>query len=227
MASCIRCGSTMGDFDAGGDMVCQNCEAAGSGGAGGTPNVPCQRCGMYLPSYELRMWNSRLYCAYCIMDIQDEEKRVKAREGRGAEEIIRALGICERCGRETAALYVVNGRKLCQPCYAADGGGGASSPSMLGQIVQMAAAMLGVRQKPKIIPMPPLEGMRVKSGGAPGNDSARQKGAEKFSVRERRMVEEEEGELGIEPLTEGRTQEKKPAPEARKKFFSQHSEEKK
>jgi len=82
MASCIKCGGPLGEFDAGGDMVCQNCEARGSGGAGGTPDVPCQRCGMYLPSHELRMWNSRLYCAYCIMDIQDEEKRGKAREAR-------------------------------------------------------------------------------------------------------------------------------------------------
>ena len=84
MASCIKCGGALGEFDAGGDMICQNCEARGSGAAGGTPDVPCQRCGMYLPSHELRMWNSRLYCSYCIMDIQDEEKRAKAGSARAA-----------------------------------------------------------------------------------------------------------------------------------------------
>jgi len=41
-------------------------------------------------------------------------------------------------------------------------------------------------------------------------------------------MEEEEGELGVvEPLSEGRTSEKKPAPDARKKFFSRLGGEKK
>ena len=219
----------MGEFDAGGDMICQNCEAAGSGGSGGTPNVQCQRCGMYLPPYELRMWNSRLYCSYCIMDIQDEDKRSKAGDGRGAGEGGAPKGTCERCGRETDTLYTVQGRKLCSSCYAVGSGtGGAGAPSVLGIIVEKVALALGVRQKPKIIPVLPQEKVRLRNNDAPMDEKAIQKSMEKFNVRERRMVEQEEGEIGIEePLSEGRSSEKKPAPEARKKFFSQHSENKK
>lgn len=82
MSNCVRCGRTMDGIDVGGDGICSDCEAAGSGGHGsGTPtDVPCQRCGMYLPSHELQMWNSRLYCSYCIMDIKDEEKHAKGQE---------------------------------------------------------------------------------------------------------------------------------------------------
>lgn len=83
MPNCTRCGATMEGLDAGGNMICDNCEASMHGGGSGT-DVPCQRCGMYLPSHELQMWNSRLYCAYCIMDIKDEEKRTTG-EGRPQE----------------------------------------------------------------------------------------------------------------------------------------------
>lgn len=83
MPNCTRCGATMDGLDAGGNMICDNCESSMHGGGSGT-DVPCQRCGMYLPSHELQMWNSRLYCAYCIMDIKDEEKRTKG-EGQQQE----------------------------------------------------------------------------------------------------------------------------------------------
>jgi len=73
MGNCTRCGKEMD-----GEGMCSNCASLSSPHNIGTPEeVPCQRCGMYLPPHELRMWNSRLYCAYCIMDIQDEDARSK------------------------------------------------------------------------------------------------------------------------------------------------------
>ncbi|MCX8198189.1 MAG: hypothetical protein N3F07_03290 [Candidatus Micrarchaeota archaeon] len=81
---------------------------------------------MYLPEHELKMWNSRLYCAYCIMDIQDEEdllhrrhskpERHSGSEGR-EQEFGKEKGACERCGRQSDALYQHLGKKLCASCH--------------------------------------------------------------------------------------------------------------
>lgn len=68
MANCSRCGTIVGE----GAHLCASCIALAD-----ADNVPCQRCGMYLPSHELKMFNSRLYCSYCIMDLQDEEEQQK------------------------------------------------------------------------------------------------------------------------------------------------------
>ena len=233
MANCIKCGGMLDEFDAGGDMICQNCESAVASGQGGGSTVPCQRCGMYLPSHELRMHNSRLYCAYCIMDVQDDEKRSKsAGEGRGVggERGGRVPGICERCGRETDTLYTVQGRKMCAGCYSVgSGAGGAGAPSVLGMIIEKVAGAFGVRQKPKIIPVLPLGKISTRAPLNAHDDKERQrKSQERFNLKERRMMEEEEGQIGIErPLSEGRHQEKKPSPEARKNFFSKLGGEKK
>ncbi|MCX6771456.1 MAG: hypothetical protein NTX79_05365 [Candidatus Micrarchaeota archaeon] len=229
MTSCIKCGGSIGDFDAGGDMICQNCEAAGAGGAGAAANVPCQRCGMYLPSHELRMFNSRLYCSYCIMDMQDEEKRGKAAEGKGTgKEERNASGTCERCGRSTDTLYSIQGRRLCSSCFSLESGSSGGSPSMIGMILERVALALGVRQKPKPITVLPLEKLRAREAGGPEEELARKKAMEKFDLKERRMMEEEEGEIGtVEPLSEERTGEKKPSPEARRKFFPKLGGEKK
>jgi len=231
MASCIKCGGSLGEFDAGGDMICQNCEARGSGGAGGTPDVPCQRCGMYLPSHELRMWNSRLYCSYCIMDIQDEEKRGKAREARAVSgEERKLLRVCERCGREAETLYSVQGRKLCANCYGVGSPSGASpgGATMLSLIVEKVALALGVRQKPRAVPLPPPDKIGIRVPSEQGDRERQRKSLERFNLKERRMMEEEEGQLGVEePLSEGHRKEKKPAPVARKQFFSKLGGEKK
>src|SRR3989338_223562 len=85
MASCTRCGATMEGLDAGGNMLCDNCEAAMHSTGSGT-DVPCQRCGMYLPSHELQMWNSRLYCSYCIMDLKDEDRMGREQKKPEAQE---------------------------------------------------------------------------------------------------------------------------------------------
>ena len=221
MASCIKCGGPLDEFDAGGDMICQNCESSSSSGQGGGSTVPCQRCGMYLPSHELRMHNSRLYCAYCIMDVQDDEKRSKAGVRGAGEEGGRIRGICERCGRETDTLYSVQGRKMCSSCYSVgSGAGGASAPSVLGLIVEKVAGAFGVRQKPKVIPVLPPGKMGIRVPSEQEDKERQRKSLERFNLKERRMVEEEEGHLGIEePLTDGHRKEKKPAPDARKKFF--------
>jgi hypothetical protein len=217
------------EFDAGGDMICQNCESAAASGAGGNANVPCQRCGMYLPSHELRMWNSRQYCSYCIMDIQDEEKRGKAARGSAGEEGGKARGICERCGREADTLYSVQGRKMCSSCYSVgSGAGGAGAPSLFGLLVEKVALALGVRQKPKVIPALPPGKIGVRAPSEKEDNERRRKSTERFDLKERRMMEEEEGQLGtVEPLSEGRKSEKKPSPEARKKFFSKLAGERK
>ena len=230
MANCTRCGATMGDFDAGGNMICQNCESRGSGSMGGTPDVPCQRCGMYLPPHELRMWNSRLYCAYCIMDIQDEEKYGREKSGKAGIERGSALGICERCGKETDTLYSVQGRKLCSSCYSVGSPGGASpgGVSLLSMIVERAALALGVRQKPRVIPTLPPGKIGIRAPAPQEDEERRRISQERFNLKERRMMQEEEGQLGIvEPLSEGHKTERKPSPGAKKKFFSQHSEDKK
>ena len=230
MTSCIRCGSTMGEFDAGGDMICQNCEASGSFGTGVGSDVPCQRCGMYLPSHELRMWNSRLYCAYCIMDVQDDEKRSRGGGGgRGVGgEAGEQSGSCERCGREATALYSVQGRKLCSSCYSVGSGSSAApgAPSVLSLIFGKLLGALGVRQKPRLIPVLPPGKIGIKTEGEKKPGQTAEQGR-KFSLKDRRMVEED-GELGIEsPLSEGHSKERKSSPEAKKSFFSRHSEDKK
>jgi len=222
MTSCIKCGATLAEFDVGGDMICQNCESAGAGHGGAGLGVPCQRCGMYLPSHELRMHNSRLYCAYCIMDVQDDEKRSKSAGASVGEESNRRSSTCERCGRETDTLYSVQGRRLCSSCYSVGSeAGGADAPSVLGLIIEKVAITLGVRQKPKLIPGLPHGKISIISGKIHNDDKERQmKSLERFNLKERRMMEEEEGQLGVaEPLSEGHRMEKKPAPDARKKFF--------
>jgi hypothetical protein len=220
----------MEEFDAGGDMICQNCEASSSYGAGGSGNVHCQRCGMYLPSHELRMWNSRLYCAYCIMDVQDEEKRSRGGgEGKAVGgEMGGQGGICERCGKETVTLYSVQGRRLCSSCKSSGSGssGAPSAPSVLSIIFGKLLGAMGVRQKPRLIPVLPPGRISLKTEGDPTPWQKTEQGG-KFSLKDRRMVEEE-GELGIVvPLSEERSRERKTSPEEKKSFFSRHSEDKK
>jgi hypothetical protein len=100
---------------------------------------------------------------------------------------------------------------------------------MLSLIFERVALAFGVRQKPKVIPVPPAGKVGIK---APENKEAekerRRKAMRSFDLKERRMVEEEEGQLGVvEPLSEGHSKEKKPAPKAKKKFFFWHSEKEK
>lgn len=157
MRSCSRCGRMLEDFDVGGDGVCSNCEASFGHGSGGAADVPCQRCGMYLPSHELQMWNSRLYCAYCIMDVRDEEKMMRGGghshgdEAKGGDENLQAhygkkSGTCERCGREAETLYSSQGRMLCSHCYH-EGGGSPNEgrPTLIGMLASGAAFALGIK----------------------------------------------------------------------------------
>jgi hypothetical protein len=164
------------------------------------------------------------------MDVQDEEKRSKGGgEGRGiGSEIGGQGGICERCGRETSTLYTVQGRKLCSSCHsvgsASDGTPGA--PSVLSIIFGKLLCKLGVRQKPRLIPVLPPGKISLKTEGEK-KPMQRAEKDRKFYLRDRRMVEDD-GELGIEsPLTEGHSKERKSSPEAKKSFFSRHSEDKK
>ncbi|VVC01439.1 Uncharacterised protein [uncultured archaeon] len=180
MANCIRCGGSLGDFDAGGDGMCSNCEAAIHSSS--STDVPCQRCGMYLPPHELRMHNSRLYCAYCIMDIQDEEKRRHGKNERRREERREGqqsgamVGTCERCGRQTDKFYKAFGRNLCALCYfegerEPEGG----KPSAFGMLAQRVKKILGFSQKPKIIAKEPAQ-------------------QQVFDLRKRKMIDEKEAQ---------------------------------
>ncbi len=91
---CSVCGREVEEYEmhyASGMPVCISCE--GTPETGGM-DTPCQRCGVYVPSHELKMYRSRLYCNYCIMDMEDD--------GRREEEGIRkrTQSEMEREGRE-------------------------------------------------------------------------------------------------------------------------------
>ncbi|MFA6489114.1 MAG: hypothetical protein WCT52_00360 [Candidatus Micrarchaeia archaeon] len=197
MGNCVKCGAQLAEYSG---ELCANCQSshAGSGAAG---DVPCQRCGIYLPSYELQMMNSRLYCAYCRMDIQDEEDRHKKyaekREPARAPEVPRGTGgagmggagagadgaspefgkgtggICERCGKESGHLYSISGRRLCEQCFTEESGKAPPEvgPTMFAQIVGRAKQALGMG-KPRV-----LVAQSVKGRGLV------------FDVETRRMVE--------------------------------------
>ncbi|MCX8194960.1 MAG: hypothetical protein N3G22_02530 [Candidatus Micrarchaeota archaeon] len=117
---------------------------------------------MYIPYTELKMWNSRLYCNYCIMDIQDEEEMVRKagrKEGKESEKILPELpssgiGTCERCGKQAQQLYLFFGRKLCLQCYNSSSEQGqppTSGPSLFGQIVRLLSSGFRDRRQPRII----------------------------------------------------------------------------
>lgn len=227
MQNCIRCGAHLEGLDVGGDGICQNCEAAM-----GTDS-PCQRCGACLPPHALRMWNSRLYCAHCIMDLQDEERRGRAGTrkeqeaceggfpfgfggGRGTpQEGWKQPQACERCGREAEELYSSQGRRLCLQCHS-DGGAGESSSTKPGGAGAVVTAILGImrpNRKPAKIVAVEQPDRRV------------------FDPKTRAMVERK-GAPAPKPLSEGRQDEKKGGvqakrrrktnKEAREEFFSSH-----
>lgn len=221
MQSCIRCGKTLEGFDIGGDMVCMDCESAG--GVGGAGNVPCQRCGMYLPSHELQMWHSRLYCAYCIMDIRDEERYGKhgSRDygGKSGDTLSGEHGIgkgtCERCGKYTDGLYSFHGRRLCSGCFHdSQAQGGSSSPSLFGSLISGIKKI--VQPQSKVIP-----NQRI-SVPAPLPLEKR----EVFDVKSRTLVQRGEKEKLPEILDGGpqeKKKERKASGKSKKGFFKLHS----
>lgn len=158
MGYCSKCGTYITEASG----TCASCQSSHGSGT----DVPCQRCGMYLPSHELQMWNSRLYCAYCIMDVKDEEKMITERRGHvaeGAEAGVSAehgkgkeSGVCERCGREVPRLYTLSGRNICEFCYSEEFGTPPSParPSFFGQIVVQAQQILGIRPRVSAKPKP-------------------------------------------------------------------------
>ena len=193
MSNCLKCGATLPEYS--GDL-CANCQAAQGSGAAG--DVPCQRCGMYLPSHELQMWNSRLYCAYCIMDIKDEEERhrkfaerheqpVGREAGAGAaggisSEMGRSTGICERCGRGADQLYTLSGRRVCERCYTDESGSApaGTGPTFFAQIVARAARIFKT-EKPRVLVAQPVKGRGLV-----------------FDVETRKMVEKKAGGKPVE-----------------------------
>lgn len=222
MGFCTRCGTLIGSADDGTGGICPSCESAGSG-IGKAADVPCQRCGMYLPSHELRMYNSRLYCAYCIMDVQDEEKygkeRQRAKEERRPEEKgaidlqpYGKTGVCEKCGRETATFYSFGGKRLCEQCCNNESGGGAVGgagfPPVFQAIVERVRGALGMKEAPKIISAP-------QSQQPTGNNET------VFDLKKRRMVEQDH--MGKqEPLHEKKREERKASKKSKESFFGLH-----
>ena len=242
MPYCTRCG-TLTDSGSG---LCSSCSLASVHGTGTPDDVPCQRCGMYLPPHELRMWNSRLYCSYCIMDIQDDEqrgKREKKPEAEGAgsgggkgpsgqgvpKDSRNVLGTCERCGRQAEVLYIRFGQRLCSQCNSQTGGeAGTGRASLFGQIVVRVKKALGIF--PKVVEkksQPPGKqdaGQMAQPSGQPP-EAASEGHGQVFSIKGRQM-EDRNAMAGQSPMGEGPDGEKKPAPKAKKFFFAMHPEEK-
>ena len=224
MPYCTKCGA-LTDSSSG---LCSSCSIS-SHGIGTPDDVPCQRCGMYLPPHELRMWNSRLYCSYCIMDIQDAEqlgRREKRPEpegeggknpsGEGAPQGgSSAPGTCERCGRQADALYVRSGQRLCIQCSQSGGEAGTGRASPFGQLVMKVKKALGI--SPRLV---------AKNPQASGRQEAEQPDPQVFSIKDRQM-EERKPEIAEQKLMgEEPKEKKKPAPKAKKFFFDMHPEEK-
>jgi hypothetical protein len=164
------------------------------------------------------------------MDVQDEERRGKGggRGGVGGEGG-RIPGYCERCGRETEVLYSVLGKRLCSSCRSSGSAGGAApgAPSVLSLIVEKMAVALGVRQRPRAIPVLPQGKIALQEKIAK-EPAQHHQHTEKFSLKDRKMVDNEEGELGaVEPLADEHRKERKPSDDSKKSFFSRHSGEKK
>ncbi len=234
MRTCTRCGSPLGEFDAGGDGICQNCEASSGHGSGSSTDVPCQRCGMYLPPHELRMWNSRLYCAYCIMDIQDEENYGKhghrggagAGAAPGADGVLpgggASSGVCERCGRQSNSLYSLGGRRLCQQCQSEEGGV-AGAASFLSQLVLMVKEKFNSVSKPQA--KGGFSGPQGQKQTAPiaqrGKDDVRPK--QVFDIRNRQMQYKRPAIEDQKPISEKRQRERKPSAHSKESFFHLHS----
>jgi hypothetical protein len=92
-------------------------------------NLKCWRCGMLLPSHELKMMEGQLYCAYCFQDVTMERaeteatRRSHAGEGTGAGGEggygPRSVGrMCEVCGRSVEhGHYAFSGKFVCAECY--------------------------------------------------------------------------------------------------------------
>ena len=99
---------------------------------------------------------------------------------------------------------------------------------MIGLIIEKVASKLGVRQQPKIIPVLPSGKIGIKAAGKKQVLRSNEEWApERFNLKKRKMVRKKIGIHAAEPLTDGAKTRKKPAPEARKKFFSKHSKGKK
>jgi hypothetical protein len=192
---------------------------------------------MYLPPHELRMWNSRLYCSYCIMDIQDDEQRIKREkkpEGEGArEEGRRVPGTCERCGRQTDVLYVRSGQRLCMQCSQSDGEAGTGRASLFGQLIVRVKKALGL--SPRLVaknppeagwPSPKQQGQTAAQNGKMPSGPQGQQGTQVFSIKDRQMEERKPEITGQKLMGEEPEEKKKPAPKAKKFFFAMHPEEK-
>lgn len=201
MGNCTRCGTTID-----GEGLCPGCEAASHT----STDVPCQRCGMYLPPHELRMHNSRLYCAYCIMDVQDEERRQKeiVRQSGVAEESGRGErqhgeqgmgktgGTCERCGRQADKFYTAFGRNLCASCYfEGEHEPESAKPSIFGQVIRTMKKALGMKGKPKIITNEaPPEVFDLRKRKMVGEkEAAKEKEIRMYEEKEEPGAEEEQG----------------------------------
>ncbi|VVB65812.1 Uncharacterised protein [Candidatus Gugararchaeum adminiculabundum] len=115
---------------------------------------PCQRCGVIMPKTELKMFDSRLYCNYCIMEVSEDKKHQeeRAREsykpkaersessqspkdestfgqsrgGAGGQRYYK----CQKCGSPATDRYAYGGKLLCANCYFDESGEGAKPQSI-------------------------------------------------------------------------------------------------
>ncbi|MEM2963019.1 MAG: hypothetical protein QXN01_00805 [Candidatus Anstonellales archaeon] len=132
MRTCSFCGQSVKEYELhyiNGLPACVSCEdqmqKVGS-------EIPCQRCGIYVPTHELKMFRSRLFCNYCIMDMEDEQRSEEIRIRKNIISIEREDlasdkdeihsessigGICEKCQINSDILYFLSGKKLCKKCF--------------------------------------------------------------------------------------------------------------
>ena len=96
-------------------------------------NLKCWRCGMLLPSHELKMLEGQLYCAYCFQDVTMEREETEATRrshghehggvgggagGEGGYGPPSAGRMCEVCGRSVEhGHYAFSGKFVCAECY--------------------------------------------------------------------------------------------------------------
>lgn len=78
---------------------------------------------MYLPASELQSYKGQWLCPYCMMDMQDEDRKleegVRKREEKRRDEYAQSYirgERCDRCGRDLTIVYTHGGRKLCSVC---------------------------------------------------------------------------------------------------------------
>lgn len=181
---------------------------------------------MYLPSTELQLYRGQWTCPYCIMDVQDEERRIEARSHQAAHESTdrhldsdQEAERCDKCRRKLSFVYLFNGKKLCENCvdkekdeWKEQGGGGTpavmrlrvkGNESMLSKLVTKLASSISdmVDEKRKNDKNEKSDSEKDKTKGEGRPDDGRGKGAilTPLAFRERITTKKDSDDSGDGP----------------------------